>query len=97
MGPGYYHLPSCQLTEMTQDLIHKNLKQFQESDWPATCRSLTCVIFIHAKAKSMYYCLEKQFYTSYVRICLMNRTGMYLQLPLWQWGASNVYLLVLSS
>jgi len=25
------------------------------------------------------------------------RAGTYLQLPLWQWGAGNVYLFVLSS
>ena len=41
------------------------------SDLPAACRSLTCVIVIHAKARSMYCCLKKQSYTSYV--LLRNR------------------------
>ena len=27
----------------------------------------------------------------------LDKAKMYLQLPLWQWGAGNVYLLALSS
>ena len=43
--------------------------------------------------------LKSSIQVGFNRCCVLdeNIAWMYLQLPLWQWGASNAYLLVLSS